>query len=82
MKTSLNASIEYWRMTPWPNPDVDRSKGSIRRECLNHVIVFCEVHLRRILDGYLSCYHRSRTHLSLEKDGPTPRRVQAVTTVT
>ena len=57
----------------------ERVIGSIRRECLNHVIVINEVHLRRTLAGYLSYYHYSRTHLSLAKDAPTPRRVQAVT---
>ena len=65
--------------SPWQNPYVERLIGSIRRECLNHVIVFNEVHLRRTLAGYISYYHRSRTHLSLAKDAPTPRRVQPVT---
>jgi putative transposase len=65
--------------SPWQNPYVERLIGSIRRECLNHVIVFNEVHLRRALAGYISYYHRSRTHLPLAKDAPTPRRVQAVT---
>lgn len=64
--------------SPWQNPYVERVIGSIRRECLNHVIVFNEAHLRRTLAGYLSYYHGSRTHLSLAKDAPTPRRVQAV----
>jgi hypothetical protein len=45
----------------------------IRRECLNHVIVFNETHLRRILKSYIEYYHRSRTHLSLAKDAPMPR---------
>ena len=52
--------------------------GSIRRDCLNHVIVFNETHLRRTLAGYISYYHNARTHLALAKDAPTPRRVQAV----
>jgi putative transposase len=65
--------------SPWQNPYVERAIGSIRRECLNHVIVFNEGHLRRILDRYLSDYHRSRTHLSLAKDAPMPRPVQAIT---
>ena len=51
----------------------------MRRECLNHVIVFNESHLRRTLAGYLSYYHHVRTHLSLAKDAPTPRPVHAVT---
>jgi integrase-like protein len=62
----------------WQNPYVERLIGSVRRECLNHVIVFNEVHLRRTLAGYISYHHRSRTRLSLAKDAPTPRRVQAV----
>jgi len=65
--------------SPWQNPYVERLIGSIRRECLDHVIVFSERHLRRILASYLAYYHESRTHLSLEKDTPMPRRVQALT---
>jgi putative transposase len=65
--------------TAHANPYVERMIGSIRRECLNHVIVFNEMHLKRTLTGYISYYHRSRTHLSLAKDAPTPRRAQAVT---
>jgi hypothetical protein len=62
--------------SPWQNPYAERLIGSIRHECLNHVIVLGERHLRRALTGYISYYHRSRTHLSLEKDAPTSRRVQ------
>ena len=65
--------------SPWQNPYVERVIGSIRRECLNHVIVFNEAHLRRTLAGYIAYYHAARTHLSLNKDSPTPRRVQAPT---
>ena len=61
------------------NAYAERLIGSIRRECLNHIIVLNETHLRRTLAGYLAYYHHSRTHLSLAKDAPTPRRVQAVT---
>jgi hypothetical protein len=50
--------------------------GSIRRECLDHVIVFNETGLRRVLKEYFDYYERSRTHLSLEKDAPIPRSVQ------
>jgi transposase InsO family protein len=64
---------------PWKNPYAERVIGSIRRECLDHVIVLGERHLRRVLACYLTYYHGARTHLSLEKDAPTPRRVQAVT---
>jgi putative transposase len=65
--------------SPWQNPYSYRLIGSIRRECLDHVIVLGERHLRRILTDYLTYYHGSRTHLSLEKDAPTRRRVQAIT---
>ena len=65
--------------TAHANPYAERLIGSIRRECLDHVIVLGEQHLRRTLTAYLSYYHRSRTHLSLEKDAPTPRPVQAIT---
>ena len=50
--------------------------GSIRRECLDHVIVLDERHLRRILREYVDYYHSCRTHLSLQKDAPEPRPVQ------
>jgi transposase InsO family protein len=59
--------------SPWQNPYVERVIGSLRRECLNHVIVVNETHLRRILRAYLAYYHRSRTHLALGKDAPQPR---------
>ena len=62
--------------SPWQNCYAERVIGSIRRECLNYLIVINERHLRRILKGYFQYYHRSRTHLSLEKDAPEPRPVQ------
>jgi len=62
--------------SPWQNPYVERLIGSIRRECLDHVIVLNEQHLRRILRRYFDYYHRSRCHLSLEGDAPEPRAVQ------
>jgi transposase InsO family protein len=65
--------------SPWQNPYAERLIGSIRRDCLNHVVVFGEQHLRRVLAGYVEDYHGSRTHLSLAQDAPTPRRVQGVT---
>jgi transposase InsO family protein len=65
--------------SPWQNPYVERLIGSIRRECLDHVIVVGERHLRQVLTGYFVYYHRARTHLSLRKDAPSPRRVQALT---
>jgi putative transposase len=55
---------------------VERVIGSIRRECLDHVIVFGESSLRRILYSYFSYYHQTRPHLSLEKDSPEPPPIQ------
>ena len=62
--------------SPWQNPYVERMIGSIRRDCLDHMIVFNEAHLRRILTDYLAYYHESRTHLSLDRNAPTPREVE------
>ena len=61
---------------PWQRAYVERIIGSIRRECLDHVIVLGEGSLRRILVAYFDYYHRSRTHLSLGKDSPEPRPIQ------
>ena len=61
--------------SPWQNPYCERVVGSIRRECLNHVIVLNEHHLRRILRSYLEYYHESRTHLSLDRNSPVERDV-------
>jgi transposase InsO family protein len=63
--------------SPWQNAFVERVIGSIRRDCLDHVIVFNEQHLRRILREYFSYYHTCRTHLSLNKDPPQPRAVES-----
>ncbi len=62
--------------SPWEYPFVERMIGSIRRECLDHLIVIDEQHLRRILASYFDYYHRSRTHLSLGKDSPVHRPVE------
>ena len=62
--------------SPWQRAYVERVIGSIRRECLDHVIVFGEGSLRRTLSSYFSYYHRTRPHFSLEKDAPEPRPVQ------
>ena len=61
--------------SPWQNPYVERLIGSIRRECLDHVIVLNEDHLQRILADYFAYHHEARTHLSLERNSPIPRRV-------
>jgi transposase InsO family protein len=59
--------------SPWENPYCERVIGTLRRDCLDHVIVLGEQHLRRILRKYLEYYHGSRTHLALDKDAPEPR---------
>jgi transposase InsO family protein len=62
--------------SPWQNGFAERLIGSIRRECLDHVIVFGEAHLRRILRSYACYYNDIRTHRSLDKDAPVSRPVQ------
>ena len=62
--------------SPWQNPYVERLIGSIRRECLDHIIIFNERHLRGVLSSYFQYHHRTRTHLALDKDCPQPRRIQ------
>jgi len=64
---------------PWQNAYVERFIGSVRRECLDHVIVLNAGRLRRLLRQYLEYYERSRTHLSLEKDAPISRSVSRQT---
>ncbi len=61
--------------SPWQNAYVERVIGSIRRECLDHILVFNERHLRRVLSSYVDYYQRTRTHLSLDKDCPDTRPV-------
>jgi transposase InsO family protein len=61
--------------SPWQNAYVERVIGSIRRECLDHILIFNERHLRRVLSSYVDYYHRTRTHLSLDKDCPDPRPI-------
>jgi len=64
------------RGSPWQNCFAERLIGSIRRECLDHIVVVGEAHLRRILDAYAAYYNVSRTHRSLGKDAPFSRPVQ------
>ena len=66
--------------SPWQNPYAERVIGSIRRECVDHMIILGERHLQRILSSYLDYYHSARTHLSLEKDAPDGRVVQPIET--
>jgi transposase InsO family protein len=66
--------------SPWQNAYVERRIGSIRRECLDHLVIFNERHLRRVMSSYVDYYQHTRTHLSLDKDCPdsadsaSPRR--------
>src|SRR2546428_315304 len=62
--------------SPWQNPYVERLIGSIRRECLDHVMVLHERHVQRLLTGYFAYYHHWRTHLSLAMDCPQSRSIQ------
>jgi hypothetical protein len=62
--------------SPWQNGYAERLIGSIRRECLDHVVVFGERHLRHVLLSYMKYHNEIRTHLSLEKDAPVSRAVE------
>jgi putative transposase len=73
-------SLEQVRIaprSPWQSPCVERLIGSVRHDCLDHVIVLNQSHLRRLLKAYFAYYHRTRPHLSWDKDAPEPRPVQA-----
>ena len=61
--------------SPWQNAYVERIIGSVRRECLDHIIIFDERHLRGVLSSYFHYYHMTRTHLSLDKDCPVSRPI-------
>ena len=74
-----NMGIEQKRIaprSPWQNPYVERLIGSIRRECLDHMVILNAAHLQRILKSYLGYYHHHRPHRSLEHDSPLPRLVE------
>ena len=64
------------RRSPWQNPYAERLIGTLRRDCLDHVLIFGAQHLRRILTSYSCYYNETRTHLSLDKDAPLGRAVQ------
>src|SRR5262245_6198796 len=64
--------------SPWQNGCAERLIGSIRRDCLDHFVVFGEQHLRHLLKSYQAYYNEARTHLSLQKEAPIPRAVQTV----
>jgi transposase InsO family protein len=63
--------------SPWQNGYCERLIGSIRRECLDHLIIMNESHLRGIMQSYIRYYNTQRTHLGIKKDSPEPREVQA-----
>jgi transposase InsO family protein len=62
--------------SPWQNGYAERSIGTVRRECLDRMLIFGEAHLRRILSMYAIYYNESRTHLSLHKDAPLHQAIQ------
>jgi transposase InsO family protein len=64
--------------SPWQNAFAERTIGSIRRECLDHVMIWGEAHLRRVLKSYAGYYNGVRTHRSLNKDSPVSRPVQRI----
>ena len=68
--------------SPWQNGYAERLIGSIRRECLDNVVVFGERHLRHLLGSYQKYYNDARTHLSLDKDAPVSRAIEAVGSIT
>ena len=64
--------------SPWQNGYAERLIGSIRRDCLDHVVIFGERHLRHVLESYQQYYNEARTHLSLDKDAPVSRAIEAI----
>jgi transposase InsO family protein len=62
--------------SPWQNGYAERLIGTLRRECLDQMVIFGEAHLRRILSAYAAYYNQARTHLALQKDAPLHRTVQ------
>jgi transposase InsO family protein len=62
--------------SPWQNGIAERLIGTLRHECLDHIVVFGEAHLRKILSAYAAYYNQARTHLALQKDAPIQRAVQ------
>jgi len=62
--------------SPWQNGIAERLIGTLRRECLDHMVIFGEAHLRRILSAYAVYYNQARTHLALSKDCPLERPIK------
>jgi transposase InsO family protein len=67
--------------SPWQNGIAERLIGTLRRECLDHVVVFGEQHLRHVLSAYAAFYNQTRPHRSLQKDAPMRRAVQRIGTI-
>jgi transposase InsO family protein len=67
--------------SPWQNGYAERLIGTLRRECLDQIVIFGETHLRRILSVYAAYYNQARTHLALQKDAPMHRAVQGSGTI-
>jgi transposase InsO family protein len=67
--------------SPWQNGIAERLIGTLRRECLDQVIVFGEAHLRRVLSAYAAYYNQTRPHLALQKDAPLRRAIQRIGSV-
>jgi Integrase core domain len=84
MVRSSSENFDLWafvigrrrRAPPWQNGYAERLIGSIRRECVDHIIVVGERQLRHVLLSYMKYYNEARTHLSLNKDAPAPRAVE------
>lgn len=67
--------------SPWQNGYAERLIGSIRRECLDHIVIWGEVHLRHVLAAYANYYNEVRPHLALNKDSPGRRPVRRCGTI-
>jgi transposase InsO family protein len=67
--------------SPWQNGIAERFIGTLRRECLDQMVIFGEAHLRRVLAAYAHFYNQTRPHLALQKDAPLRRAIQRVGTV-
>jgi putative transposase len=67
--------------SPWQNAYVERLNGSIRRECTDHIIVWNERHLKKVLRGYFDYYNNDRTHLGIKKESPTGRQITKQTSI-
>src|SRR6201994_4727273 len=85
MVRSSSEDFDPWAFasarSPWQNGYAERLIGSIRRECLDHIVVFGERHLRHVLLSYMNYHNEIRTHLSLEKDAPVSRAVKLAGTI-